>query len=954
MDNRLLHLLTSSDSSEVQQHILKYFEEFKKQDQGWQLCANVLESNIYRDERVQFFCLQVLEAHIKSRYAQIEDSMKENLKSCLRKWYFQCCITQQKNFILNKTSHLLCLVFIQEYPNKWTSFFTELLELLEKGPLAVDLYLRVLLAVDEEVVARHIPHTPQELERNTTIKDYMRDHCINDLVESWYQILQLYEQADTNIVCLCLKVMGAFVSWININLIANDRFISHLLGYLSNEKLRGSTCSCLLEIINKGMEPAPKTQLVKSLAKVLENTGVLSANIEDETDFTVKLSSLINGMGVQLISSFNKLSKIESESGLKIEILDAIDTNVLPMLRFLGDDDDDVSEAVFEFCHGYLNLLKQLNGTSICANKHIKDIILVVIKKLKFDEDFDFENEGDDEVDFLEYRKQMKVLFNYLAKLDGKLFISSIYEITNCTFKNWRQLPFKDVEVAVYILYCLGEAFPAQELFTDALYFSLFQNMMCLLIDSNINEHKHSAIKLQFFETVTRYERFFYAQTQYIPTVLIAFLDEHGLKNLDCAVSSRASFLLMRFIKSLKNQMQPYVEDVFRRVQEILGVKNEKNVGISENDKYYLYEVAAILVTCSNASQEKQLIMMESLTSPVVLLFQQYIEQISCGLIKDDEEIQEKALALHHMIAYLSRASKAFGTAQSMKQSGCTPCFTKALSIFLHSLSMRVHRDLIHDACRQYLHRMIICLGDQVLPFIPIAVNSLLKDCEMRDIQEFIPLINQLITRFKSNIAPFLSEICMPLVSQIFAFIRVAIEPNDLQAIKEKQLLQRSYFLFISAIVNSNILEVITNQESSNVKEILLSIVHGAVEIPDPQSQKTCFIILCKLVESWGNEDTIKEFLYDSILPACFMAPLNSAFDLEDAQTAFVLQEISNTQKMCLQKRGVEVIQWLEQIFLPRNNCPPVVIQEYSQALQNMNAKAFKNYLSAFYSRWKT
>ena len=44
---------------------------------------------------------------------------------------------------------------------------------------------------------------------------------------------------------------------------------------------------------------------------------------------------------------------------------------------------------------------------------------------------------------------------------------------------------------------------------------------------------------------------------------------------------------------------------------------------------------------------------------------------------------------------------------------------------------MRVHRDAIHDACRQYLHRMIICLGDQVLPFIPIAVNSLLKDCEV-------------------------------------------------------------------------------------------------------------------------------------------------------------------------------------------------------------------------------
>ena len=33
--------------------------------------------------------------------------------------------------------------------------------LLDKGELAVDAYLRNLIAIDEEVVARHIPHTPQ-------------------------------------------------------------------------------------------------------------------------------------------------------------------------------------------------------------------------------------------------------------------------------------------------------------------------------------------------------------------------------------------------------------------------------------------------------------------------------------------------------------------------------------------------------------------------------------------------------------------------------------------------------------------------------------------------------------------------------------------------------------------------------------------------------------------------
>lgn len=33
--------------------------------------------------------------------------------------------------------------------------------LLDKGELAVDAYLRNLIAIDEEVVARHIPHTRQ-------------------------------------------------------------------------------------------------------------------------------------------------------------------------------------------------------------------------------------------------------------------------------------------------------------------------------------------------------------------------------------------------------------------------------------------------------------------------------------------------------------------------------------------------------------------------------------------------------------------------------------------------------------------------------------------------------------------------------------------------------------------------------------------------------------------------
>jgi len=59
-------------------------------------------------------------------------------------------------------------------------------------------------------------------------------------------------------------------------------------------------------------------------------------------------------------------------------------------------------------------------------------------------------------------------------------------------------------------------------------------------------------------------------------------------------------------------------------------------------------------------------------------------------------------------------------------------------------------------------------------------------------------------------------------------------------------------------------------------------------------------------------------------------------------------------QKTILQKRNVEFIQYLQQSYLPQNNCPPEITQEYTMALQSMDNKSFKNYLKAFYCKWKT
>ncbi|CAH3184239.1 unnamed protein product [Porites lobata] len=49
------------------------------------------------------------------------------------------------------------------------------------------MYLRILKAIDEEVVDRDVIRTQQEVERNTKIKDHIRDMCIRKPVDSWFQ-----------------------------------------------------------------------------------------------------------------------------------------------------------------------------------------------------------------------------------------------------------------------------------------------------------------------------------------------------------------------------------------------------------------------------------------------------------------------------------------------------------------------------------------------------------------------------------------------------------------------------------------------------------------------------------------------------------------------------------------------------------------------------------------------
>lgn len=87
-----------------------------------------------------------------------------------------------------------------------------------------------------------------------------------------------------------------------------------------------------------------------------------------------------------------------------------------------------------------------------------------------------------------------------------------------------------------------------------------------------------------------------------------------------------------------------------------------------------------------------------------------------------------------------------------MQACGCVETFTDLLKIFLQAVNVPVYRQLIQQGVRQYLHRMVVCLEKEILPFVPIVLENLLKQPEARELHDFLPLMNQLIMKFKVNL----------------------------------------------------------------------------------------------------------------------------------------------------------------------------------------------------------
>jgi hypothetical protein len=121
------------------------------------------------------------------RYLTLSETDRVKLRTGLMRYLDQVLLKQSATPTLlpirNKYAQVLVLVFKHEYPSAWPQFFSELWAALglapgtTQNPAGVPLWLLVLQAIDQEVVARDVPRSTAELAHNAAI---VRDHVLSD------------------------------------------------------------------------------------------------------------------------------------------------------------------------------------------------------------------------------------------------------------------------------------------------------------------------------------------------------------------------------------------------------------------------------------------------------------------------------------------------------------------------------------------------------------------------------------------------------------------------------------------------------------------------------------------------------------------------------------------------------------------------------------------------------
>ncbi|RYP76282.1 hypothetical protein DL770_007243 [Monosporascus sp. CRB-9-2] len=980
----------SSDQS-LKNQAFDYLNQLRTDPQAWQVCVSLFTRTPKTTEVVRLVTLEIVNnaIQIQSLDQQSLLFLREALLDYVQKTYGVNEQTQTDSPSLqNKLTQTLTTLFVALYSQGWESFIDDFLALTvlpgsdrRDNVTGVVLYLRILGSIHDEIADVMVMRQDSQGKLHTELKDLMRARDVPKIVQSWKDILALYGNQNDGIVEMTLKVIGKWVSWIDITLIIGDGVLDLILPLVgrSNEsgiedKVRDAAIDAFNEVVGKKMRPADKTEMISFLnLRDIISQLIASPPLNEfkgtpryDTDLAEAVAKLINTVVADLVRVLEDRS---TDDATRVKAHQLLHDFVPLLLRFFSDEYDEICSTVIPSLTDVLTYLRKLPELPTAFSEVLPPVLDAVIMKMRYDETSSWGNEDEqtDEAEFQELRKRLQVLQKSVAAVDQNLYIEVLSNLVGTTFQRLdqqgSQMDWRDLDLALHEMFLFGElAMPSSQ----ALGGKNQQNTtaserliaMMTKMETGIANFPHPAILLQYMEICVRYCAFFETQTHLIGQVLENFV--RLVHHDHVRIRTRSWYLFHRFVKHLRAQVGNVAETIIQSISDLLPIKAEvpgedadDDMSSDETDnsadavftsQLYLYEAIGCISSTTSTPPDKQAIYARSVMEPLFSDLNQNRQRAQSG---DAQAV----LQIHHIIMALGTLAHGFSDwtpgATSANQRRppdkvVSDEFSRAAEVILVALSELNGSSDIRTACRSAFSRLLGVLGAAVLPQLPQWIEGLLSQSSSKDeMAMFLRLLDQVVYGFKTEIYDVLNLLLTPLLQRVFGGLSEPISGTD----DEIQLaeLRREYLTFIGIILNNDLGGVLVSEANQGFFDALInSIVSMAKEVGHRSgnlpASRLAFAQLARMAAVWGGPDIANisanptapsgspspvipgfdQFLIDRFHPVCWEVIQDPEFKpTSDAQSRQVLNEIAGLEQTIYLKTGERFIQHLQTTVFP-------------------------------------
>ncbi|KYK60202.1 hypothetical protein DCS_01338 [Drechmeria coniospora] len=471
---------TTSDQA-LKAEALAFLNQLHANLQGWQPCTNLFTQSPRASELVRMVCLEVVNSAVHSERLDGESLayVKYAMLQYVRQGYGPDAPPEADPVSLqNKLTQTLTYLFVFLYQDGWQTFFDDFWDLTGvpsnvTNPAGVVFYLRILSSIHDEIADMLLARESNDAKRNTELKDRLRARDMHKVAESWKVLLAKYADDDT-IVHLALKVIGKWVSWMDISLVVSQDMLNLLLPVVGRanqggeDKVRDTAIDTLTEICGKKMRSSDKMEMI-SFLNLQEIVGQLIASpslggtkgtSKYDTDLAEAIAKLVNTVMSDIVKA---LDDSQSTDDTKTRANRSLGGFLPYLLRLFSDEYDEVCSTVIPALTDLLTFLRKLGQLPQEYSGMLPPILDAIIRKMRYDETSSWGNEDEqtDEAEFQELRRKLQNLQKTIAAIDQPLYMDMLSTLVATTFQTLDQrgsdMDWRDLDLALYEMYLFGE-----------------------------------------------------------------------------------------------------------------------------------------------------------------------------------------------------------------------------------------------------------------------------------------------------------------------------------------------------------------------------------------------------------------------------------------------------------------------------------------------------------------